>query len=134
MKKWLFLLPLAATAGAIAANLPGFILGGPREDWELAVSLGYLLCWTIFLWKGGPRWQMILSRIWWTAASVCCAACFAVVTFDWDGFLLMLPAIAFVSPFSGLAVWTGTVYPVFYALCTILSAIFTRWSFGGKRK
>ena len=42
MKKWLFALPVAATAGAIAANLPGFMMGGPREGWELAVTLGYL--------------------------------------------------------------------------------------------
>ena len=125
MKKWLFVLPILATAGAISANLAGFVIGGPREAWELAVTAGYLAAWAVFLYRGGLRWQLVLSRIWWLASLVCCGVCFGVVTFDWDGFLMILPAIAFGAPMSGLAVLTGRVYPVFYGLCTLLSAGYT---------
>lgn len=128
MKKWLFALPVAATAGAIAANLPGFMMGGPREGWELAVTLGYLAAWALFLYRGGERWQLMLSVIWWLASMVCCAVCFGVVTFGWDGFLMIFPAMAFGAPMSGLAVLTGRVYPVFYCLCTILSAGYMLWA------
>ena len=128
MKKCLSALPVAATAGAIAANLPGFVMGGPREGWELAVTLGYLAAWALFLYRGGERWQLMLSGIWWLASMVCCAVCFGVVTFGWDGFLMIFPAMAFGAPMSGLAVLTGRVYPVFYCLCTILSAGYMLWA------
>lgn len=122
MKKWLFALAAAATVGAIAANLPGFIMGGPRESWELVATLVYLLCWEFFFHKGSYIcWQRQVSRIWWVAAAVCCVACFCVVTFDLDGFLLMFPALGLVTPLSGLAVCTGTNYSAFYGFCTILA-------------
>lgn len=40
MKKYLFALPVLATAAAIAANLPGFVTGGLQPWWTLAVTMG----------------------------------------------------------------------------------------------
>lgn len=134
MKKWLFALPVLGTIIALCLNKEGFWVGGPREWWELAVSLCCITCWVIFFRKGGPRWQMLLSRIWWGAVTLCAAVCFCVTAFHLDGFLLILPAIVFVTPLSGLAFLTGTVYPVFYAVCTTLAATFTRFTFGGKKR
>lgn len=129
MKKWLFALPVLATAGAIAVNAPGFIMGGPQPGWTLAVTMGYLICWTVFLRSGTVRWQRIVSRVWWIATAVCCAACFGVVTFDWDGFLLIFPALGLVSPLLGVALCVDNHYPAFYGFCTFLAvwlAIATR--------
>ena len=129
MKKWLFALPVLATAAAIAANAPGFIMGGPQPGWTLAVTMGYLICWTVFLRNGTVRWQRIVSRIWWIATAVCSAACFFVVTFEWDGFLLIFPALALESPLLGIALCVDNHYPVFYGCCTFLAvwlAIATR--------
>lgn len=121
MKRALLLLPAAATAGAIAVNLSGFVMGGPRHWWELVVTMGYLICWGIFFARCTVPWQRAVSWVWWIASAVCCAACFAVVTFGWDGSLLMLPALGLVTPLSGLGVLTGTNYPAFYGMCTLLS-------------
>lgn len=121
MKKWLFALPVLATAASIAVNAPGFIMGGTQPGWTLAVTMGYLICWALFLRNGTVRWQRIVSRIWWIAAAVCSAGCFCVVTFDWDGFLLIFPALGLVSPMLGLAVLAEKNYALFYGLCTVLS-------------
>ena len=121
MKKWLFVLPVAATVGAAIANAPRFIMGGSQPGWTLAVTMGYLLCWALFLRNGMVRWQRIISRIWWIAAAVCAAACFCVVTFDLDGFLMIFPALGLVSPLLGIALCVNNNYPVFYGFCTILA-------------
>ena len=121
MKKWLFALPVVATVLSIIANAPGFIMGGSQPGWTLAVTMGYLLCWAAFLRNGTVRWQRIVSRIWWIAAAVCCAACFCVVTFDLDGFLLIFPSLGLVSPLLGVALCVGNNYSVFYGFCTILA-------------
>ena len=75
MKPWRFLLPLGATAVAIACNLGGFWMGGPRQWWELVVSVGYLAVWGWFLATGPEGWQKWASRIWWLATAVCAAVC-----------------------------------------------------------
>lgn len=121
MKKWLFALPVAVTAVAIAANAPGFIMGGPQPDWTLAVTMGYLICWTVFLRNGTVRWQRLVSRIWWIAAAVCSAGCFCVVTFDWDGFLLIFPSLGLMSPLLGIALCVDNHHSMFYGLCTVIS-------------
>ena len=121
MKTWLFALPVLATALSIVANASGFIMGGSQLGWKLAVTMGYLLCWAVFLRNGTVRWQRIVSRIWWIASAVCSAACFCVVTFDLDGFLLFFPALGLVSPLLGIALCTGNNYSVFYGFCTILA-------------
>lgn len=129
MKKGLFALPVLATAVAIAANAPGFIMGGPQPGWTLAVTMGYLLCWAVFLRNGTVRWQRIISRIWWIASAVCSAACFCVVTFDLDGFLMIFPALGLVSPLLGIALCVNNNYPVFYGFCTFLAV----WNAIGSR-
>ena len=121
MKRWRFLLPLGATA-AIACNLGGFWMGGPRQWWELAVSIGYLAVWGWFLTTGPEGWQRVVSRIWWLATAVCAAVCFVVVTWKLDGFLVILLALGVMTPLSGLAVLTGGSYPLFYGVCTLLAA------------
>ena len=123
MKKWLFALPVVATVGAAIANAPEFIMGGSQPGWTLAVTMGYLLCWSVFLRNGTIRWQRIVSRVWWIAAAVCSAVCFCVVTFDLDGFLMIFPALGLVSPLLGLALCVGNNHSAFYGFCTILSVI-----------
>ena len=126
MKKWLFLLPLAATAAAIAANLRGYIMGGPREGWELAVTAGYLAAWAVYLRAKPAGWQKIIARLWWMGTSLCAAAGFAVVTWNLDGFLLIFPAMGLITPLSGLAVLTRTNYPVFYGAAALIAVGYTQ--------
>ena len=121
MKRYLFALPVLATAAAIAANLPGFITGGPQPGWTLAVTVGYLLSWAVFFRKGTVRWQRVIGCVWWVASAVCSAGCFFVVTFEWNGYLLIFPALGLVTPLLGVALCVGNHYPMFYGLCTFLS-------------
>ncbi len=122
MAKWRFALPLAATAVAIAVNAPGFIMGGPRSWWELAVSAGYLALWLWYLLTGNDGWPRIVSRIWWLATAVCAAVCVPVSAGSLDFAWVILPALGLITPLSGLAVLTGTHYPLFYGVCTLLAA------------
>lgn len=90
----------------------------------MAVTAGYLLVWAGFLLRCRVRWQRNTARVWWIATAGCAAAGFAVVTLELDGFWLALPAMALITPLSGVAFLTGPNYPLCYGLCAALSGLY----------